>query len=140
MTSEEKELIIKDLCTRLPYGIMVHWAGEHKLVRLYEIKLYGHDPDNYIINGLGQPEPGYEFDMRIKDIKPYLRPMSSMTAKEYVEYEKRVKCILDIERTLHWCDTVESIDYLVSHHLDYKGFIKKGWALPAPESMYSIDT
>ena len=69
-------------------------------------------------------------------IKPYLRPMSSMTAEENIEYQKRVKVIQDIDRTLHWCQTIESVDWLNEHHFDYRGLIEKGFALEAPEYMY----
>ena len=62
-------------------------------------------------------------------IKPYLRPMSSMTEEEL----KELNIIFDN------CDTeyrVEAQDWLDAHHFDYRGLIEKGLALKAPEGIY----
>jgi len=78
-----------------------------------------------------------------ENIKLYLRPMSSMTNEEREEYR-------EIQDTLigQWDDcgrfigftyahsTIEYIDWLNEHKFDYRGWIEKGWALPAPEGMY----
>lgn len=69
-----------------------------------------------------------------------------MTEEESFEYQKRLKIIQDIERTLHWCNTVESIDWLNAHHFDYrivpstgKTLIESNLALEAPEGMYKTE-
>ena len=72
-----------------------------------------------------------------KDFIPYLRPMSSMTEDEISEFQKRLKIIQDVEQALHFCNTVESIDWLNAHHFDYRGLIEMGLALEAPEGMYN---
>ena len=70
-------------------------------------------------------------------IKPYLRPMSSMTEDEIKEFiliadtvlwlgDKRSTCILSLKQ----------MDWLNAHHFDYRGLIPKGLALEAPEGMY----
>lgn len=130
MTNEEKQLLFKDLCTRLPYGVILQlnlWEGE-----TINSRLTGIDEDG----NLTADVPA-DCAFSIENVKPYLRPMSSMTATESIEYQKRVKVIQDVERTLHWCDTPESIDWLDEHHFDYRGMIGKGLALEAPNGMYN---
>ena len=76
---------------------------------------------------------------KVDDIKPYLRPMSSMTEEEINEFilisdtvfwlgEKRSTCILSLEQ----------MDWLNAHHFDYRRLIEKGLALEAPEGMYKM--
>jgi hypothetical protein len=81
-------------------------------------------------------------------IKPYLRPMSSMTEKERAEMGKaiqkdRIEPYGEIknfgEDSLLLCTIRQSTnlqDWLNEHKFDYRGWIEKGWALPAPEGMY----
>ena len=86
----------------------------------------------------------YDFNHNVKEIKtlieeynikPYLRPMSSLTGKELDEcratckYRRVGQSVLD-------CATPQTIDYLISHHFDYRGLIPMGLALEAPEDMY----
>ena len=61
MTQEDKELLLKDLCARLPYRVMIKSVGENKIIGLWDLK----DVDNLPL--------------------PYLRPMSSMTEEELNE-------------------------------------------------------
>ena len=63
------------------------------------------------------------------DIKPYLRPMSSMTEDEGVE----------LDNTVIMGNYGDDADWLNAHHFDYRGLIKKGLALEAPEGMYKIE-
>lgn len=109
MTKEEKELLLKDLCTRLPYGVIVYSDGLP-----HEQKLIGYIPD-----------------IEHYHIRPYLRKLSSMTKDEGIEYCIYLCCkdsILDYE----------TIDWLNAHHFDYRGLIEKGLALEAPEGMYKF--
>ena len=126
METKDKELLLKDLCARLKYGVILHWEGEQNLVKLYGIKTYGKTIDEYIFIGLGQPEPGYDYSMRICDIKPYLRPMEDMTEEEMKEYQ-----------AFFYYDCVEYpeeyIDWLNEHHFDYRGLIEKGLAIAVTE-------
>ena len=114
MTKEEKELLFKDLCERLPYHVRVKvWLkngtteeGFLDLEHNYADVLR----DAFYYN-------------KIKDIKPYLRPMSSMTEEEKKEYFGRTMTI-GIART-----SKEIIDWLNAHHFDYRGLIEKGLAI-----------
>ena len=114
MTQEDKELLLKDLCARLPYEVKVQYKDNiftiDYISGIYEeIKL--DTPDRYTID--------------ISEVKPYLFPFSSMTEEEKLMYEglmigtDNISYILDV------------IDWLNAHHFDYRGLINKSLALDA---------
>lgn len=124
MTKEEKQLLLTDLCARLPHGVNLHiefydLQGDGKLASR-DIEL---TPNNI----------AYCFDnSHWVSVKPYLRPMSSMT-----EEEKDELLNLRKEMNMHmhpWIDRI--LDFYLSHHLDWRGLILLGLALEAPEDMY----
>ena len=122
MTQEEKQLLLKDLCVRLPYGVKVHtWYNKP-----IDIKCTGVDVYTNVVN-LDIPED--DAKVYIDNVKPYLRPMSSMTEEEERE----------LEETLQYTQfTLESYDWLNTHHFNYRGLIEKGLALEAKPEMYKI--
>ena len=113
MTREEKDLLLRDLCARLPYGVKGLHRGEKQ--ELLVMDSFG----SYQVNG-------YDawFDLNSVIFKPYLRPMSSMTEEELAEYNRFE--LSDFRR----------IDWLNAHHFDYRGLIEKGLALEMPKDMY----
>ena len=145
MKQEDKELQLKDLCARLLYGVIIQvkdWASLDT-----ELKI-GH------INRLKNDDI---------ELKPYLRPMSSMTDEEKKELER----LIDEKLNKHiaqeddgwtpwvlydttgiknyvggerfYFDEMSFIyDWLNAHHFDYRGLIENGLALEAPEGMYNI--
>lgn len=132
MTQEEKQLLLKDLCARLPYGVKVQFhlpnyntnCFDDKIGEVFEIgNVFTHvhcDGVDYLPN--------------TDRIKPYLRPMSSMTEKEKKEFIKFRWTTHDGEQRMYeWCD------YANAHHFDYRGLIPMGLALEAPEGMYKED-
>lgn len=130
MKQEDKELLLKDLCARLPYGIKCKIAHSYKykatqdVVTLTDISHIS--PECYF-------EESDEFE-KIENVKPYLCPMSSMTNEEYEDY-------ISFDAYTHLNDGSEvpcmlQIDWLNTHHFDYRGLIEKGLALEAPEGMY----
>ena len=153
ITQEEKELLLKDLCARLPYGVIVRHAdciiddnynetGEFHYTKgyLYDICRMD-DMTTTIIESEGERE-GYEHICLLERTVPYLRPMSSMTEEEKKEYRK--VCELDTEiLTNHPMNgepfpaLYNSQDWLNAHHFDYRGLIEKGLALEALEGMYN---
>ena len=116
MKPEDKQLVLKDLCARLPYGVHI-WSNDKKHLKLWGIEQ--DDNDVYWVNGL------YEVD----EVKPYLRPMSSMTEEEKQEYDHRLECMF--YDTMY--DDAFAIDWLNAHHFDYRGLIKKGLAIAVTE-------
>lgn len=119
MTQEEKQLLFKDLCERVPYGIICKLSVKGADISITE-KL-----------DLGGLE---HFIFGTMDVLPYLRPMSSMTEEEREEYRTECKKVLLMRYRVNSHYPVT--DWLNAHHLDYRGLIEKGLALEAPEGMY----
>ena len=116
MTQEQKDLLIKDLCARLPYFTKVQIKNE--IVVLDSIC----DDDGYHFNFIGDDREG----VNIENIKPYLFPLSSMsedlTNELYTNLtELELKAINDeIE---HSAVSEFEIDFYHKHHIDYRGLI-----------------
>ena len=125
MTQEEKDLLLKDLCARLPYNVMGEYSW--KCGNPYKRELTGNLMPELInsFNSTGDSE-----------FKPYLRSLSSITEEERREYDKLIaKCIYDPEA--YFFENYNRLyDWLNSHHFDYRGLIEKGLALEALEGMY----
>jgi len=133
MTQEEKSLLLKDLCARLPYGVKCKiekdWFYD-------EIKPYDSIFNPIILERLlSQKDTDY-------CVKPYLRQMPNMTEKEMSELRQwgclcmtPDGCVEDIGvyGAIH---SIPVIDWLNANHFDYRGLIEKGLALEAPEGMY----
>jgi hypothetical protein len=124
MTQEDKELLLRDLCARLPYHVRCKiWLKDGTTEEgLLDLK---HNYGNVLQDAF--------YYNKIKDIKPYLRPMSSMTEEERKEYLHITLCdVVD-------CEAWNEVDWLNKHHFDYRGLIEKGLALQAPEGMYNLN-
>lgn len=129
MIQKNKELLLQDLCARLPYGVICNTSkGKGHLCSINQT-IFGIE---YGIN-IKATERDY-FNDREEIIKPYLRPMSSMTEEENKEYKQFLE---DIEGYAYSIDCVPQIDWLNAHHFDYRGLIDKGLAIEAPEGMYN---
>lgn len=127
MTQKEKQqLLLKDLSARLPYGVIVK---ECDGVKENDNKLLDIDMFDECIN----------YDYIIDDIKPYLRPMSSMTEEERRKYDKLIaKCIYDPDA--YFFDNHNSLyDWLLEHHFDFHNLIERSLALEAPRGMYKTE-
>ena len=132
MTQEDKYLLLKDLSARLPYGVKckVNYIINNETT-------YGKDVESECIDTIKRINfdtrsvytewLGYESD--IEDIKPYLRPMSSMTEEEKIDYQ----AFFNYDG-VEYPD--EYIDWLNKNMFDYRGLIPNGLALEAPEGMY----
>ena len=138
MTQEDKSLLLKDLCGRLYCGVICQ-IYDNK----YGYKLLGIDGDVLHIDCPVYDEgDGY---VEIDYCKPYLRPMSSMSEEEKETYhnlcyeEEREELEFgEWAARIHYHDTIDSIDYLNSIHIDYRDLIPKGLAIEAPEGMYKF--
>lgn len=127
MTQEDKELLLKDLCTRLPYGVMC-FAIDYEYGNIG--KLWCIEPFEDLFPPITVQYPkGYTIAKFCSEVKPYLRPMSSMTGEEKAYKEFYFK----------WDDYTDwdYVDWLNKHHFDYRGLIEKGLALEAYEGMYN---
>lgn len=119
MTQEEKDLLLKDLCARLPYKVKV--CDDMK--RIYTLTL----GTSYLIDLFY--DNGDYVDV---PITPYLRPMSSMTEEEYNEVGDLLKAEDPNLKLDEVMATIE-IDWLNAHHFDYRGLIDKGLAIEVTE-------
>ena len=119
MKQQDKELLLQDLCARLPYGFTVHRYSDNCDITIDDIDDFAH---------FLEYTEGESF-------KPYLRPMSSMT-----DEEDKYFAMLQVESAksgfLYAANAANLIKFLVSHHLDYRGLIEKGLALKAKDGMY----
>ena len=149
MTKEDKELLLKDLCARLSYGIKISPkekdTGEYDISggRNYmypdviEVEAFIPDGDNTRI------EYG-DWIVYLDNIQLYLRPMSSMTEEEKKKYKSffwNHHHEWDGYTTCTECIIAERLqdflEFAYSHHFDYRGLIEKGLALEATEGMYN---
>lgn len=139
MKQEEIDLVLRDLCARIPYGVMCDRLGrERKLIAISIESSYPIILDNG------------EYRSRsytIEEVKPYLRPLSSMTIEEEREMHKLLEEIYDFsfrtEEKLELLVAQQSLpytllDYCNEHCFDYRGLIEKGLALVAPDGMYKF--
>ena len=138
MTQEDKELLLRDLCARLPYGVKV----------LFENKVFSIDYISAIYEEIKLDIPD-NYTLDISNIKPYLFPLSSITDKQAKEIQEIVgnlddACIIrktdglelwlnsiDTDPTI-WLDTIFEVqDYLNKNHFDYRDLIPMGLAIDA---------
>ena len=136
MTQEDKELLLKDLCARLPYGVKIEltwWVMDEGTCMSTTL-----EPDH--IEQIRNDELG---DV---EIKPYLFPMSSMTEEQCYDFYCRFVeneidyndfkkyyfdgCLWNKVLTLI-SDCGDIIDWLNKYHFDYRGLIEKGLAIDA---------
>lgn len=131
MKQEDKDLLLKDLCARLPYGVkMNHIADDDHCPKT----LIGIAKDMITLEGLG----GYEY-VDIEDYKPYLFPLSSMT-DEQKNLFSLIVCKLDDSDMwrngdMIFIDNETDLDYLLDfynkNHIDFRGLIPMGLAIDA---------
>ena len=143
MTREDKELLLKDLCARLPYKIKFlreSWNFESDQELSVIESLEDIDKDGYINNTKVY---------KVEDIKPYLFPLSSMTEEQEKEIQEIIgnpnyACIMRKTKGLElWLDSIDTDptiyldtifevqDYLNKNKFDYRGLIEKGFAIDA---------
>ena len=111
MEQTNKEILLKDLCARLPYGVKYNFDG--------------YDGCDYTMSKVGLISVDDNFP--IEDVKPYLFPLSSMTDKQKNEYQYITeRWMYDPAYSIS-----DSIDWLNKNHFDYRGLIEKGLAIDA---------
>ena len=108
MTQEQEELLLKDLCARLPYGVILNCC---EIVN-EPLTLISHKG---VVNN----------DYDIDEVKPYLFPLSSMTKEQMNQFNET---LIGTEN-LGWSN--ETFDWLNKNHFDYRGLIEKGLAIDA---------
>lgn len=151
MNKEEKELLLKDLCARLQYGVKCTtnsmWDGIYDVIGYKDNRVYIDCP----IYDEGDDE------WLVESIKPFLRPMSSMTEEEKRELARITNSLIGYDED---CETLMSFDFYGDARLDVgmeiwlkafdwlnkkmfayrtykdKNMFELGLAIPAPVGMY----
>ena len=117
-----RALLFKDLCGRLPYGTKVNAANKY----ISTISSINIGITTLIL--LKDVSPVFGIDY----VKPYLRPMSSMTEEEEKEFQ-------EIKLSYHFDeDSYILLDWLNKKGFDYRGLIPMGLALEATKGMYNV--
>ena len=129
MTQEYRKLLLIDLSTRLFYGVICKTSKGNGHLCSINQTIFGVE---YGIN-IKATERDY-FNDSEEIIKPYLRPMSSMTEEEVDEFTQ-FDVYADGEYIM---PNYEAINWLNANHFDYHGLIEMDLALEAPEGMYKI--
>lgn len=122
MTQEQKELLLKDLCARLPYKPIVQIDD----CGIWSLRGVDHDDSaelrDRVIVWHGENYPSSKNSFPIINCKPYLFPMSSMTEKQKEEYYGTFSLSGDMSGT---------VDFYNKHHIDWRGLIPMGLAIDA---------
>jgi len=120
MTQEDKELLLKDLCARLPYGIKVQVFnyGIETVETLYQIDLDGY------ISTIEGDELKYSY-------KPYLFPLSSMTEEQKEEYADLQQRVIYNGKGVVNLDVAKYVGWCYKHYIDINNLIPMGLAIDA---------
>ena len=121
MKQEHKELLLRDLCARLPYGIKASFYGADEECETWdEVDGVAFD---YVEIG--------QYSLPIERIKPYLFPLSSMTEEQKVIYGDLCYSVIQSLSNNMQSELNELINWLNANHFDYRGLIEKGLAVDA---------
>lgn len=127
MTQEQKELLLKDLCARLPYKPIVQIDD----CGIWSLRGVDHDDSaelrDRVIVWHGENYPSSKNSFPIINCKPYLFPLSSMTEEQKEEW----KSLMEEDSFGVLYHTLQSYDYLYKNHIDIRGLIPMGLALDA---------
>ena len=119
MIQENRELLLRDLCARLPYGIKASYYGVEEERETWDV-IEGITLDDYVDIG--------QYSLPIEGIKPYLFPLSSMTEEQSKEYHELIGGMFGTSALINF-EILE--DFFHKNHFDYRGLIKKGLAIDA---------
>ena len=140
MTQEEKDLLLKDLCARLPYGVKVQHQRQDYLEEIQTIE--------QITRKYGEIETESVLGF-VDDFKPYLRPMSSMTEEDNLSLSKYVGCSIRAKYGEIYFPNIEDntlgnwekvFKWLLKNHFDYQGLIEKGLAIEVTKENNPYET
>ena len=116
----DKELLLKDLCARLPYGVKVNGV----------FLTYDKDKDKILYKECVK-ELNYSHLSRYWTLKPYLFPLSSMTEEQKEEYVSLQQKVIYNSQGLVNLDVMEYVDWCYKHHIDINELIPMSLAIDA---------
>lgn len=112
MLQEQKELLLKDLCARLPYGVKI--SVNNKIETLEGV---------HVLDAVAEYDSCLSSD--VEEIKPYLFPLSGMTEEQQIDLTKFVANGIYGENIVY--------DWYNKNHFDYRGLIPLGLANDATD-------
>jgi hypothetical protein len=153
MTSEEKQLLLKELSARSSYGVICQFIWTYSNETTDGKDVIAKEDDNIRCISIHSKEVQadyYDEWVDLEHCKPYLRPMSSMTNEEKEELSRLLPkdWSVDIDKFnnfyFNMCSSIfieidillRIIDWLNAHYFDFHGLISMGLAIEAPEGMY----
>jgi len=138
MAQEVKELLIIDISGRTPYGLKCKVDNTIPPCPSAEDYKNGNVVDIIDVTGI-DADKEYEGvfdkdgDCALVKVRPYLRPMSSMTEDEKKEYDELLSQFGVVE---YYKASAALTDWLNRNMFDYRGLIDLGIAEVAPDGMY----
>lgn len=145
MVREDKDILLKDLCARLPYKVKASYYGAEEECECIDVI------DTIYLNST-IPEMGIgQYGLSIEKVKPYLLPLSGMTEEQCKEMQEFVgdyakvfrktmgkDCALELWLDADECDATIYLEHIFDlqnwlnkNHFDYRGLIEKSLALDA---------
>lgn len=119
MKTEDKDLILRDLCARLPYGVKFKYEDRPNVCEILSITpIYNNGNVVYFDRYVNEPKK-----CSIYDVKPYLFPLSSMTEEQKTSHNF-------LKYSAH-ANPVKLVDWYNKNHFDYRGLIPMGLAIDA---------
>jgi hypothetical protein len=125
MEKDLKDILLKDLCARIPYKVQASYYGSEEECETWD-EIEGIDSSGHVEIG--------QYILPIEKIKPYLFPLSSMTEEQGKELEKidpEFYSLICGNGDIYVSMDVRGYDWLNKNHFDYRGLIEKGLALDA---------
>ena len=138
MTQKDKELLIKDLCARLPYGVKAYVKNWSKLDRKYYEGVYTVESIHPSLNNILVSSERFSVEVIVGyddyEIQPYLFPLSSMTEEQRKEYDSIIYHNVELHADRYYevidVDSFELLhDFYHKNHLDYRGLIPMDLAI-----------
>lgn len=124
MTQEDKDLLLKDLCARLPYKVIAKYYDPEDDCETWD-EIEGIESNGFVEIG--------QYSLPIENIKPYLFPLSNITEEQNKEFDQLLE--LELEAINGEIDHVQAtafeVDFYNKYHLDWRGLIPLGLAIDA---------
>ena len=124
MTQGNKDILLTDLCARLPYGVIVETSKGSGHICDINLTIFGTEVGVNI-------NPTSRDKFNVEECKPYLFPLSRMTE----EQENELLDILEDKSGDEF--EYKVVDFYNKNHFDYRGLIEKELAIEAPKGMYN---
>ena len=132
MKQEHKELLLKDLCSRLPYGVKIK-TSYGNIEEPIELKSVNPKGETFTVGGRFTAVSGLKLDL--DDCKPYLFPIASMNEEQKKELDRMFEMDMDVAVNCisngisNIVSGLNRLDWIIAHHFDYRGLIEKGLAI-----------